>query len=61
MTNCTKGVVKPLFNFYSVSIDNGENRVNYKKGDVSDAHAEVLNYLNAQQLPGTFSFLYLHQ
>lgn len=32
-------------------MENGKNRVNYKKGDVNGADTEVLNYLNAQQLP----------
>lgn len=32
-------------------MENGENRINYKKSDVNGADTEVLNYLNAQQLP----------
>lgn len=51
MTYCTDRMVKPLFKFYSISMENGENRINYKRGDVNGADTEVLNYLNAQQLP----------
>lgn len=44
-------VVKPLLEFSSISMENGESRINYKKSDVNGADTEVLNYLNAQQLP----------
>lgn len=33
-----------------ISMENGENRINFKKGDVNGADTEVLNYLNVQQL-----------
>lgn len=59
MSNHTKRVVKPLLNFCSVSMEDGENRINYKKSDVSDAHTEILNDLNVQQLPRNLFILRL--
>lgn len=34
----TTRVVTPLFTFCSIRMEDGENRINYKKGDVNGAH-----------------------
>ena len=46
VTNCTERIAKPPFKFYSISMENGENRLNFQEGDVNGTDTEALNYLN---------------